>query len=39
MLLDRVPNVHHGKPTSECNIEFYPAVPALSRGRSSCLLK
>ena len=34
MLPDRVPSVPHGKPASECYIEFYPATPALSRGEA-----
>ena len=33
MLPDRVPTVPHGKPASECYIEFYPATPAMSRGK------
>ena len=34
MLPDRVPSVPHSKSTSECYIEFYPAIPALSRGEA-----
>ena len=28
----RVPNVHHGQASSECYIEFYPAVPPCQGG-------